>query len=139
MVVMINFHTPCLAGNFFQASEAYRHLINDIFTTHKPNQSKTPAQAKAEKKLLDEEYLNYIATCSPDFTAYMLAVKFYADQYFEQLQETPTQTTSFEEKFHSLNTRFGMDSILPHDAAKVPVLECATSYCCSVIHLAAQH
>ncbi|KAJ9054661.1 hypothetical protein DSO57_1011663 [Entomophthora muscae] len=138
MVVMINFHTPCLAGNFFQASEAYRHLVNDIFTTHKPNQSKTPAQAKAEKKLLDEEYLSYIATCSPNFTAYMLAVKFYAGQYFEQLQETPTQTTSFEEKFHSLNTRFGMDSILSHDDIKASVLKCAASYCYSVIHFASQ-
>ncbi|KAJ9054659.1 hypothetical protein DSO57_1011661 [Entomophthora muscae] len=138
MVVMINFHTPRFVGNFFQASEAYLHLVNDIFTTHKPNISKSPAQAKAEKKLLDEEYLNYIATCSPDFTAYMLAVKFYADQYFEQLQETPTQTISFGEKFHSLNTRFGMVSILSHDDIKASVLECATNYCCSVIRLAAQ-
>ncbi|KAJ9077359.1 hypothetical protein DSO57_1017497 [Entomophthora muscae] len=136
MVVMINFRTPRLAGNFLQASEAYRHLAKDILTTHKSNKTKTYSQAKAEKKLLDEEYLNDIAAFGSDFTSYMLAVKFHVDQCFEQFQES--QPLSFEKKFHNLNSQFGIDLIYSHDDIKASVLRCAANYCSRVIYLASE-
>ncbi|KAJ9054660.1 hypothetical protein DSO57_1011662 [Entomophthora muscae] len=136
MVVMINFHTPRLAGNFLQASQVYRHLVNDTLTTQRSNQTKTHSQTKAEKKLLDEEYLNDIAAFGSDFAAYLFSVKFYADQCFNHLQES--KMLSFKEKFHNLNTQFGMDLILSHDNIKASVLKCAANYYFNVICLATQ-